>query len=347
MVDEGRQIHDAIRLKGLTGRWGNFVLHPVELDIPRGEYLVLLGPSGCGKTTLVELLCGLRYPNAGQVLVDGQDIIELDPRERRVGYVPQDYDLFPGRTVEQNVRFAAKMRGARGTQVEERFTQLIDILHIGPIVKREVDTLSGGEQQRVALARALMADPTLLLLDEPVSALPEFHRDRVCGELKRLHTELGLTTIHVSHNLEEALLVGDRMAVMDEGRIVQIDEPWAVLERPIDRFVAESCRCKNIWEGAVSGGILEMGGLSLAVDNVADGDYWVVVRPERLSLGPATDGANVVRGQVVSRSRSAHAILSCVEADGLTVWGRDDRRDTAGAAASVTIPTDHLHFIRR
>ncbi|NIA15110.1 MAG: ATP-binding cassette domain-containing protein [Nitrospiraceae bacterium] len=335
----------ALRTESLSGHWGDFRLDAVDLQIGFGEYVVLLGPSGCGKTTLMELLCGLRRAGNGRVILDGVDLTHLAPRQRRVGYVPQDYDLFPTRSVEGNVRFAAAMRREHGEGVEERFERVVTMLRLKPLLDRGIETLSGGERQRVALARALMADPALLLLDEPVSALPESYRDSVCAELKQLHREFGLTTIHVCHNLEEALLVADRLVVMDVGRVAQVGEPDEVLDRPASRFVAEFMRCKNCWVAEVQGGELQANGFFLGPVDQPAGAYWAVVRPERLHVIPTV--SSMLTGIVAARTRGPHALLARVDVGPLPVWVRDDSAAPVGTRVGVALTAGQVWLIPR
>ncbi len=333
-----------LALRSIEGRWGDFRLRDVDIDIKQGEYVVLLGPSGCGKTTLVEILCGLRRPSQGQVLFDGVNVAHMSPAARRTGYVPQDYDLFPTMNVERNIMFGPQMRGHRGDVVEERFARLVEMLRLEKLLKRDVATLSGGEHQRVALARALMTDPDLLLLDEPVSALPESQRDRVCDELKKLHHELGITTIHVSHNLEEALRVADRLAVMDVGRMAQIGAPAEVLDKPASRFVAEFTRAQNIWPGTVQDGVLKIGGHALPHSAAANGEYWVVVRPERISICDSAQDSPI-KGKVVEHTRSTHALMSKIDTGDLTIWLRDDAQTPINEDVTINIPPERISLI--
>lgn len=330
-----------LRIEGIGGQWGRFVLQPVDLEIRPGEYLVLLGPSGCGKTTLMDLVCGLRKPGQGRIWCDGRDITHADPAERAIGYVPQDYELFLSRTVRRNLDFAPHMRHEHGPQVQERFEHAVGMLHLEPFLDRRVDTLSGGERQRVALGRALMAAPKILILDEPVSALPPSLRDGVCQELKALQTRLGITTIHVSHNLDEALSLADRLAVMEVGWVVQTGAPDDILHRPADRFVAEFTRCRNLWPVEVRNGKIKVDAASCRVKEAGslfyhcgspsvsypDGRYLLVVRPEHIHLFPApeTPPPGSLAGCVCAAVRGSHTWMIEVELGGIRAYACGQR----------------------
>ena len=206
-----------IELQNITSKaGGRVILDDVTLHIARGVYAVLMGPTGCGKTTLLEILCGLREPQSGRVRLDGRDVTDLEPRERGIGYLPQDLALFPGLQVRQQIAFALKLRGE---PFEARVKQLADELGITPLLDRLPDRLSGGEKQRVALARALAASPKLLLLDEPLSALDETMRADAAAMLKRIQKEHALTILHVTHSESEAVQLADVRLRMSEGRV--------------------------------------------------------------------------------------------------------------------------------
>lgn len=206
-----------IELQNITSKaGGRVILDDVTLCIPRGAYAVLMGPTGCGKTTLLEILCGLREPQSGLVRLDGRDVTDLEPRERGIGYLPQDLALFPGLQVRQQIAFALKLRGE---PFEARVKQLADELGIAPLLDRLPDRLSGGEKQRVALARALAASPKLLLLDEPLSALDETMRADAAAMLKRIQKEHALTILHVTHSESEAVQLADVRLRFDDGKV--------------------------------------------------------------------------------------------------------------------------------
>lgn len=344
MVADNQAAGRALRIEGIAGRWGDFELEPTDLHVPAGEYLVLLGPSGCGKTTLIELLCGLRKPAAGRIRLDDHDITHADPADRRIGYVPQDYQLFPMRTVEGNLRFAPTVKRLHGSAVQDRFRRVVDTLEIQPLLRRHVQTLSGGERQRVALGRALMADPDVLLLDEPVSALPESLRDNVCAEIKTIQSQLGITTIHVSHNLDEALSVATTLAVMDVGRIVQTAPPNQILDTPATPFVAQFTRARNVWPVDVRGRQAYAGDTSLIPTDVDDGPYWLVIRPEHIRVAPPP---GPIEGRVAQHLRASHAHLVAVDLDDLSIWAVATDPLDAGQTVALHLPPDRAHLIPR
>ena len=209
-----------IQLEQLTWRVADrTILENVTVAIPDNTYAVLMGPTGCGKTTLLEIICGLRRPASGRVLLDGVDVTDLEPRERGIGYVPQDLALFPGLRVREQIAFAPKLRGVPHAELDQRVNRLARQFGIAPLLDRLPDLLSGGEKQRVALARALAAQPRLLLLDEPLSALDESMRTEAAALLQRVQQEHGLPVLHVTHSSSEAAALGDLHLRMEAGRV--------------------------------------------------------------------------------------------------------------------------------
>jgi ABC-type sugar transport system ATPase subunit len=213
-----------IQLEQLTWKVaGRTILESVTLAMPSNTYAVLMGSTGCGKTTLVEIICGLRKPTSGRVLLDGIDVTDLEPRERGIGYVPQDLALFPGLCVREQIGFAPKLRGVPPAELKQRVDQLAEQFGIAPLLDRLPDMLSGGEKQRVALARALAAQPKLLLLDEPLSALDESMRAEAVALLQRLQQEHALTVLHVTHSSSEAAALGTLHLRMVAGRLEMLE----------------------------------------------------------------------------------------------------------------------------
>jgi len=227
-----------IRVRDLSFRAGDFEVRDVSLDVARGEYFVLLGPNGSGKTLLVSCLCGLIRARAGRIEIGGRDVTRAEPRLRRIGYVPQDYGLFPHLDVARNVTFALRAAGVRRAAALAAVAPLVETLGLGRLLDHRPDTLSGGERQKVALARALALRPSLLLLDEPVSALDGPTRAEVLEQLRRVQREFAVTTIHVCHSIDEAAAVADRAGVMIAGRLVQTGRLEDLIERPADAGVA-------------------------------------------------------------------------------------------------------------
>jgi len=209
----------------------------VSLHVPDGEFMVLLGPSGCGKTTLLRMVAGLETPDAGQVVIGGRDVTYLEPRRRNLSMVFQSYAVFPNKNVADNIGFGLRVRGLPANEVSRKVAWAADLLQLTPYLERLPAKLSGGQRQRVAVARAIVMDADVLLMDEPLSNLDALLRLSFRAELKKLVNELGTTTLYVTHDQVEALSLGDRVAVMRDGRVVQIGPPLEVYDRPADQFV--------------------------------------------------------------------------------------------------------------
>ncbi|HYR67826.1 MAG TPA: ABC transporter ATP-binding protein [Reyranella sp.] len=290
-------------VEDLTVRYGQaLAVDGVSLAIEPGEVVALLGPSGCGKTTLLRVIAGFVRQAAGRVMVDGAAIDHLPANQRNVGIVFQNYALFPHMTVLENVAYGLRARGQRGGAVKDRVARMLDMVQLGAFRERLPRQLSGGQQQRVALARALAVQPSILLLDEPFAALDRNLRLDMQIEVKRLQRQLGLTTILVTHDQDEAMSVADRIAVMNKGTVEQFDTPVAIYDRPQTLFVNGFIGTTNLLPGKVTAldnhiatVALDAGGsLRLpAPDTIAAGAAVVLsVRPEQLVLSPvATPGS--------------------------------------------------------
>jgi putative spermidine/putrescine transport system ATP-binding protein len=286
-----------LELTNVTKRYGELkAVDDVSLTVAEGEFLVLLGPSGCGKTTTLRTVAGFVEPSAGVVTLGARDITYLPPWKRNAGLVFQSYALFPHLTVSQNVAFGLEMRkvppGDMGPKIEEAL-RLVRLDHLGDRLPRQ---LSGGQQQRVALARALVFRPDILLLDEPLSNLDAKLRQDVRVEIRELQRKLGLTTVMVTHDQEEALTMADRLVVMSEGRIRQAGTQQDLYERPADRFVADFVGRSTFLEGRMEapGRFVSAGGLAVACASDAAGPAALALRPERLAIldgGPEPENA--------------------------------------------------------
>ncbi len=227
------QIHD------LWSSYGDFTaLQEVNLTMKKGEFLTLLGPSGSGKSTLLMIIGGFVKASRGSIFIDGKDVLARPPNKREIGFVFQSYALFPHLTVEGNVLFPLKLRAINVTEARDRVLQALDRVGLSKLADRKIDTLSGGQRQRVALARAVVAEPCVVLMDEPLSALDKTLREEMQAEIRELHDRLGFTTIYVTHDQREAMAMADRIAIMDLGRIQQIDTPERIYRRPRSAFVA-------------------------------------------------------------------------------------------------------------
>ena len=281
----------SIRLDGCAKTFpdGTRALEPLTLDVAAGETVVFLGPSGCGKTTTLRLIAGLEAPDAGgRVLFGADDVTALPIEQRNVGMVFQSYALFPNMDVADNIGYGLKVRGVATAQRAAQVNEMLDMMHIREFARRAIDQLSGGQKQRVALARALVVRPRVLLLDEPLTALDAKLRDVLRVDIDRLLRELGITTIYVTHDQAEAMSLGDRIAVMEHGRVAQIGTPQEIYYRPASRFVADFIGTMNRVAGNVKNGELELRGGRLPCAG-ADGDgVELGFRPEDARIvGPA------------------------------------------------------------
>ncbi|HEX8322545.1 MAG TPA: ABC transporter ATP-binding protein [Tepidisphaeraceae bacterium] len=279
----------------VTKRWGSFTaVDDVSLKIRAGEFLTLLGPSGCGKTTMLRMISGFEHPTSGRVLLDGRDVTGDPPYRREVNQVFQSYALFPHLTVRENIEFGLKMKKVERDELRRRVDEAVRIVALAEYQRRRPHQLSGGQRQRVALARAIVNRPKVLLLDEPLSALDASLRHTMQIELKRLQAKLGITFVFVTHDQEEALTMSDRIAVINHGRVEQIDSVQDIYHRPRTRFVAEFIGKANVIDAAIVGGGVENvrvnveAGLELDVcrDGAAvRGDrVRVAVRPEKINV---------------------------------------------------------------
>jgi ABC-type Fe3+/spermidine/putrescine transport system ATPase subunit len=285
-----------IHTEEITFRVGTFQLDHLTIDIAAGQYFVLLGPPGAGKSIFLECLCGLRQIDSGRILIDGQDVTNVEPRRRGIGYVPQDYALFPHLSVRQNITFG--LRGCEPRQLMSRIQDIAQLLGLESLLARRIAGLSGGEQQRVALARALVLQPKILLLDEPVCALDEAMRQEVCRQLLHLQRQLQLTVVHVSHNLEEAFSVADQAAILRAGRLQQVGPMDELLRRPNSEFVARFVRTENIFSGRAQTTVAEpmctrvaLGSTIVDVPGRHAGGITFVIRPDQVLVLPKAEAA--------------------------------------------------------
>ncbi len=275
-----------IEIENLSRNWKEFSLN-IDLYIEEGEYFVILGPTASGKTLLLELIAGFYHPDSGSIAIGKTDVADLLPEQRKIGFVYQDYSIFPHLNVEENIEFGLKLKKTPRDERRRRVQEIMDLLSISHLSHRYSLTLSGGEQQRVALARAIVVDPAILLLDEPLSALDNQTQNMLRDELKRIHHEAGLTTIHVTHDQTEAAMLADRIAVMIRGRIVQAGTPEEIFNSPANAEIAEFVGTENILAGTVAsneGGLatIEVGAHVVgAVSKYSAGEHVrVCLRPE-------------------------------------------------------------------
>jgi putrescine transport system ATP-binding protein len=293
-----------VRIEGLVKRFGAITaVAGVDLDIEHGELFALLGGSGCGKTTLLRLLAGFETPDAGRILIDGQDMAGVPPHARPVNMMFQSYALFPHMDVGANVAYGLKREGVAKAEIATRVAGALELVQMIDHAGRRPNQLSGGQRQRVALARALIKRPKLLLLDEPLAALDRKLREGTRFELVRLQEQLGLTFVVVTHDQEEAMSMAGRMAVMNAGRIAQIGTPHDIYEHPATRFVADFIGIANLLD--VSGG---------------GEPRWLALRPEKIVLSTAQpDRAHVVAGRIVDIAYEGGRSLYRVATEGTVI----------------------------
>jgi putative spermidine/putrescine transport system ATP-binding protein len=276
-----------VRLEDLRRQYaGVTALDGLSLTLAPGELVALLGPSGCGKTTAMRLVAGLEEANGGRVVFGGRDVTDLPANKRDVGMVFQAYSLFPHMTAHQNVAFGLRLHKVESDERRKRASEMLELVGLGPHAHKYAHQLSGGQQQRVALARALAIKPTVLLLDEPLSALDAKVRSRLRDEIRRVQLEVGITTLFVTHDQEEALAIADRVGVMNKGRLEQLASPTIVYSRPATPFVAEFVGLTNRLPGVVRDGAVDVRGIRLPLvqPDAKDGPAVALVRPETVSL---------------------------------------------------------------
>ena len=289
---------------------GHRAVDNVSIDIGRGEVFALLGSSGCGKTTLLRMLAGFETPTSGSIALGGNDLAGLPPYERPMNMMFQSYALFPHLTVFDNVAFGLRRDGLPATEVAARVEAMLKLVQLGSLGKRKPHQLSGGQQQRVALARSLAKKPQVLLLDEPLGALDRKLREETQIELARIIHDIGVTCVMVTHDQEEAMTLASRIAVMSEGRFLQVGAPAAIYETPATRFVADFIGNVNLMEGTITG--VDAGGVTVdcgdvvhrsgrAVESAQGTSVTVALRPEKIRIGrqpAAPAAANAVRGVI-------------------------------------------------
>ncbi len=286
----------AVQLHDVTKTFaGTAVVDAVALDVKPGEFLTLLGPSGCGKTTLLRLIAGFEQPDSGAVRISGRDVAGLPPYGRPVNTVFQHYALFPHRSVAGNVAFGLEMARRPRAEIAARVKAALELVRLHDLAERRIDQLSGGQKQRVALARAMVLEPEVLLLDEPMAALDLKLRKEMQVELKNLQERLGITFVFVTHDQDEALVMSDRIAVMNQGRVEQVATPEELYERPRTRFVADFLAVRNLFAATLTSDVASdcvrlrtRGGLEIVAPR-APGDrvgaqVWIGVRPEHIGL---------------------------------------------------------------
>jgi putative spermidine/putrescine transport system ATP-binding protein len=337
-----------VRMEGLSRRYGPVVaLDGLDLTVRAGELVALLGPSGCGKTTTLRLLAGLEDADAGQITVGGNDVTRLPASKRDMGMVFQAYSLFPHMTVRQNVAFGLRLRRVSSAQRDRKAMEMLDLVSLATQADRYPHQISGGQQQRVALARALAIEPRVLLLDEPLSALDAKVRAQLRDEVRRIQLEVGITTLFVTHDQEEALAIADRVGVMREGHLEQLAPPTEVYSRPATSFVAEFVGLTNRLAGTVSGSTVTVRGRDLPLVDLSTppGPVTALVRPEAVTLASDTSGeSGPLTGTVIAATFLGATSRVTVDLGDTTIMAQLSTADAAelpaGSRVSLTIRPD-------
>jgi len=347
------RIHEVV--KRFAG--GAPAVDAVSLTVEPGEFLTLLGPSGSGKTTTLNMIAGFITPDSGSIFLDDQDIAELAVHRRGIGMVFQQFSLFPHMNVAANVGFPLRERRMPKADVQRRVAEVLEAVNLAAFAERMPHELSGGQQQRVALARAIVFEPRLLLMDEPLGALDKKLREHLQIEIKRIQRELGITCIFVTHDQEEALLMSDRIAVFNEGKVVQVATPGDLYERPASRFVAEFVGDSNIFTGTLAtragGARLRCAEGDLPVATPAagrDGDLDVLVRPEVIEIAAPGAASACLTGEVIESDYFGASTKSLVRTpSGRTVRVRQDRSRgavlTVGDEVSLSWRAEDTHVL--
>lgn len=337
-----------IALEGVTYTYPgtNIGVHDVNLGIRPGELLAVIGPSGCGKSTLLKIIAGFVQPSHGRVIIAGKDAAGIPPRLRNIGIVFQAYTLFPHMTAWENVAYPLKLRGQDHATRKAAAVDILGRVGLGTQSDKLPAQLSGGQQQRVALARALVFDPQALLLDEPLSALDAALRVEMRDEIRRLQRMHHIATMHITHDQEEALSMADRVAVMQNGRLVQVDRPRDIYARPANRDVADFIGQANLWTGSITGPAsvaTPFGPLTTLPHGRNTGDtVAVLVRPEGLRLGRAADNVNSFAG-TVTRDRFLGSFRRFdFETGGVTLLGETG---DMGEIAAIHIPPTSIQLL--
>lgn len=295
-----------IKLCNVSKRLGDFSLNNINLRVEDNEYFVILGPTGTGKTVILEIIAGMYRPDQGEIWINGSNVTAEYPELRSIGFVYQDYMLFPHLNVQENILFALKLKKAPAIEMNQKLNKITSLLNIGHLLKRCPSTLSGGEQQRVAIARALIAEPQVLLLDEPLSALDPRSKEVFQQELKKIHQQIQTTTIHITHDFNEALVLADRMGIMHKGEIVQVGSPEEVFQKPKSQFVAEFVGMENIFSGdlieSTGNKYVRIGSVDIRVVSSLNGRVRVAIRPEDIIIASdklSSSAQNAVPAQII------------------------------------------------
>jgi putative spermidine/putrescine transport system ATP-binding protein len=337
-----------VRMEGLRRHYGPVVaLDGLDLTMAPGELVALLGPSGCGKTTTLRLVAGLEDADAGRITVGGKDVIHLPASKRDMGMVFQAYSLFPHMTVRQNVAFGLRLRRVSPAERDRRALEMLELVGLSTQADRYPHQISGGQQQRVALARALAIEPQVLLLDEPLSALDAKVRAQLRDQIRRIQLEVGITTLFVTHDQEEALAIADRVGVMRDGKLEQLAAPTEVYSRPATPFVAEFVGLTNRLAGTVGGGTVTVRGRDLPLVDASTpaGQVIALVRPEAVTLASDSSGeSGPLTGTVIASTFLGATSRVTVDLGDTTIMAQLSTSDatalSAGSRVALSIRPD-------
>ena len=347
-LDQVAKAYDAVR-----------ALQPISLEVPKGEFLTLLGPSGSGKTTLLNMIAGMTGPTQGRVWIDGRDVTETPPAKRGIGMVFQNYALMPHMTVFQNIAFPLQIRRVPAKEIRRRVMRVLEIVHLPNVADRKPRELSGGQQQRVSLARCIVYNPSLILMDEPLGALDKNLREQMQLEIRRLHIELGITMVYVTHDQEEALNMSDRIMLMNSGATEQLATPHELYFSPVSRFAAEFIGTSSLIPAEITNlGIARLndGSVVRVERGATTGKGYVMIRPEsmRLTALPDETGVvNTVRGTLHDTLITGGTVKHFVTlrtGETLVIQELENEHRTSfghGQAVSVSWPTNAGIFLDR
>ncbi|MEW6071152.1 MAG: ABC transporter ATP-binding protein [Planctomycetota bacterium] len=334
----------SLSLRGISKRFGEHeVLTDISIDVAAGEFLVLVGPSGCGKSTLLRIIAGLIPASAGDIVLDGERVNDVEPRARDVAMVFQNYALYPHMTVRRNLAFPLKLSGVDRAAVARRVQETAEVLGLTGLLDRRPGTLSGGQMQRVAVGRAIIRNPRVFLFDEPLSNLDAKLRAEMRGEIARLHTRLGITTVYVTHDQAEAMTMGSRICVLDDGAIQQVGAPIEVFSRPANAFVASfiGSPAMNLLRGRVEAGRFRIGTIAVPCDAAPDGHEVVLgIRPHEVG-----GGGPFTLEVVYSEELGSQTHLHCAVGDQTLLVTREGHVPLPrGTRLPVSFPSDVLHW---
>lgn len=348
-----------ITFEKVSHEWGNFSLKNVSFNIDNKEYFVILGPTAAGKTLILETAAGFYFPSKGCILLNGKDVTYVPPEKRNIGFVYQDYSLFPHMNAKDNIAFGLKMRKFPRREIEVKVRDIMDSMGISHLRNRLPSTLSGGEQQRVALARALVIEPDILLLDEPLSALDPRTRESLREELKRVHVNRGTTTIHVTHNQGEALALADRIGVIMDGEVVQVDTPHKIFNEPVSEDMATFVGVENVVKGKIMSNdddmaIVDVGDYKIrALSNLKEGEVNVFIRPENIVLSKVeleSSARNSINGKITKITQ--FGVIFRIFMDNnlsalVTKQAIEELRLEVGKKVYASFKATAIHLIRR